>query len=517
MLVGAFLVGVLAFCLYWPSLHSGFVYDARAQIEGDTYIHESAHLWNILTLRVLAEDVADGGRPVHLLSLWIDAMLWGKSPWGYHLTSNLLHAGVAALLFLLLFKLGNLERGASGQLAGCAALMGALWFAVHPVHVEAVAEVSYREDLLATFFLLAGLYSATIFGSQCGFPRVVAAALCVMCSVAAAGSKETGFAGPWLLACYAVIYHRREKFLPWAALLAASFLVAGIFGAARFFLHPEVSEIFTAPPAYPGGSFAAALQIQPRIWTFLWGQLAWPRGLSADYMPSHIAGIPPLIGWIVMIAVVCAQVMISSKSRMACLGTAMFWLGLVPVSNFVPLFRPMADRFLYLPGAGAAFLLGAVIIMAGRRRIGLILLTAAWAVIVPLLAWQTCQRQRVFADELNLWEDTLEKSPDSLTALINRGYACYEAGNYAKALRDSEQALAITGGRQPEVWAARALIFEKTGESRLAEESLQNAIRLDARYKHPSDSFPRVMMDAHHAQAFEAIARRLRDAPAGGR
>ncbi len=513
VLAGAILAGLLAFALYVPSLSSQFVYDARAQIEGDTYIHTPGHVWNILTLRVFSEDVVDAGRPVHLLSLWGDAMVWGKSPRGYHLTSNLLHAVTVALLFLLLLKLCAVERGADSRLAWCAALMGSLWFAVHPMHVEAVAEVSYREDLLAAALLLAGLNAATMFSVLRGTPRMVAAVFCVAFLLGAAGSKETGFAGPFLLTCYAALYHRNDGFRPWMPLLVVVFLVVGGLGAARLFLRPDVSEIFIVQPSHPGGSLSAALQIQPRIWTFLWGQMAWPHNLSADYMPSHIAGIAPAAGWTVLAFVVTVQIALSLKSRLACLGTTLFWLGLAPVSNFIPLFRPMADRFLYLPATGIACLLAAVVLMAARRRIVLIALTALWTICVPLLAWQTCQRQRVFANELNLWEDTVGTSPDSITALINRGYALYEAGDYGRAIADSERAVAMTRGQEPEPWAALALIFEKTGDLHQAEQALQQAMRLDPRFRTPLESFPPVMMDDLHAQTFEHIARRLRGGP----
>lgn len=509
-LAGALLAGLLAFGLYLPSLKSEFVYDARAQIQEDSYIHVPAHGWNIVSLGVLSEDVLDRNRPVHLLSLWTDSMLWGKRPFGYHLTSNLLHASTVMLLFLLLSKLGRNERGATARLAWCAAFMGALWFAVHPVHVETVAEVSYREDLLATLLLLAGLYAATIFAVQQGAARVAAAALCVVCILGAAGSKETGFAGPFLLACYAGLYHRHDNFRPWAILLAVSFVTVGIFGAAQFLLRPEASEIFTDKPGYPGGSLAAALQIQPRLWTFLWGQLAWPGNLSANYLPSHIAGISPAAGWAVLTIVLGAQIALSLKSRMACLGTAVFWLGFAPVSNFVPLFRPLADRFLYLPGAGTAFLLAAIVLLAGRRQAVLVVLAAAWAVMISVLTWQTCRRQPVFSSDLSLWEDTVQKSPDSAEAFSNRGYAHYEVGAYSAAHQDLQQALILTQGRQPQVWGGLALVFERTGDPHRAEEALQNAIRIDPRYERPAEAFPRVLMDARHADAFEQIARRLR-------
>ncbi|MEI6339608.1 MAG: hypothetical protein WCQ57_13655, partial [Verrucomicrobiota bacterium] len=164
----ALLIGLLTFALYLPTLKSGFVYDAEAQVLVDGYIHERANFFEVISLRVLSRDVLDFNRPVQLLSLMVDSLCWGRNPFGYHLTSNLVHALNAALLFLLILRLA--EAGGIGRsgLFPWIAAAGALLFAWHPVNVEAVAEVSCREDLLATFFLLAGLLLADAFAQAGG-------------------------------------------------------------------------------------------------------------------------------------------------------------------------------------------------------------------------------------------------------------------------------------------------------------------------------------------------------------
>ena len=88
--------------LYLPTLRGGFVYDSIAQVLYSDYIHTPAHWADVLTLRVVGEDELDRNRPLLLASLMADAAVWGRNPFGYRLTSVLLHALNATLLFALL-------------------------------------------------------------------------------------------------------------------------------------------------------------------------------------------------------------------------------------------------------------------------------------------------------------------------------------------------------------------------------------------------------------------------------
>ena len=70
------------FLLYAPSLGSGFVYDAETQIQNDGYIHDAGNFYDVVTFRVLGQDVLDGTRPVHLFLLMTDALCWQLRPVG---------------------------------------------------------------------------------------------------------------------------------------------------------------------------------------------------------------------------------------------------------------------------------------------------------------------------------------------------------------------------------------------------------------------------------------------------
>lgn len=502
----ALLVGFLTFLVYAPTLWSDFVYDARAQILVGDYIHNPANLPEVLTFRVLGRDVLDFNRPVQLLSLMVDSLLWGRNPVGYHLTSNLLHAGNAAMVCLLLLRLCPAGEFRNREVVAAGA---ALVFALHPVNVEAVTEVSCREDLLVSFFLLLGLLAATGFATRRGGAAMVWGAGCVGTFLLAAASKETGIVAPFVLAAYWLIFQRNQPSLRWVVLIGAALVVVGGFFVARFTLQPTDSRIFLHQPTHIGGSLAGVLTIQPRLWVFLLGNVVWPGGLSADYVPQNVAGIVlwPALG--VLIIVVGFQIGLGWKSRVAALGGLIFWLGLAPVSNFLPMFRPLADRFLYLPMIGVAFTVAGILFFGTRRREFAVPVFAALTLTLIPLALLTVKRQAVFANSLNLWADTLKKSPFSDTAANNLGYAQLEAGNNPEALTHFQRAWEMTRGQKADAMAGAAIALERLGRPIAAEQALREAIQRDPRYGQPRRLVEALTTSEEHADVLETIGDRL--------
>jgi hypothetical protein len=91
-------VFALVVLLYIPTLRGGFVYDSIAQVLYSDDIHTTSNGIDVLSLRVVGQDELDRNRPLHLASLMLDAAVWKKDPFGYRLTSVLLHALNTALL-----------------------------------------------------------------------------------------------------------------------------------------------------------------------------------------------------------------------------------------------------------------------------------------------------------------------------------------------------------------------------------------------------------------------------------
>ncbi len=444
----ALLLAVVAFLAYWPSLKSGFVYDARVEIIQEGFITSISNLPAVLSLKVLSMNLMLGPRPGQLLYLMLNAAIWGKEPFGYHLSSNLLHAANVALLFVLLQRLiateiAGLTRSTflKVQLAIAAAT---LIFALHPISVESVAEVSYSSSLLVVFFTLLALLAATFFRPEKFRAAMLIGSVGAFCAFASVMCKESGIATPLLLIVYWFLFRRREAKLTWLLFLGAATVMSAIFLAARFLLAPS------APPdqasmGYLGGSisFSQVFSIQPRLWVFMMGKLMWPAQLSADYVPVDMIGPPTTFALAILVVVILMQAWLAYRSRLGALGIAVYWLGLAPVSNFIPLYHALADRFYYLPLAGLAMQLLALLLMTLKwNRIFWVVIALFLGALLPL-SLLTLTREDVFANDISLWTDTLQVSPRSSLAHYNLGIFFDQKERVDDAMDQFQKALEI--------------------------------------------------------------------------
>jgi hypothetical protein len=243
--------------LYLPTLRGGFVYDSIAQVLYSDYIHTPSNSVDVLTLRVVGQDELDRNRPMHLASLMLDAAIWKKEPFGYRLTSVLLHALNAALLFV--FVAVALRRTTTGGEDAAATLtvaspssatvvcffaaFGVLIFALHPLVVEAVAEPSNREDLLVLLPMLVGLLFIATERSRSLW---VTNTLLVLASFFAVLAKESGVAVPFIFAVACWLFGSFRRFLPG---LVGGAIAVGAFLAASYVWRPQQSGIFVNGPA----------------------------------------------------------------------------------------------------------------------------------------------------------------------------------------------------------------------------------------------------------------------------
>ncbi len=500
----ALALAALAWLLYSPALTADFVWDARAKVLLDDFIHDPANLPDVLTGRVLTRDVLDNNRPANLLSLMIDSALWGKRPAGYHATSVTLHAAVCAMLFLLLIRLLPAPGGAWPAFAA------ALVFAVHPLNCEPVSEVSYREDLLVAASILLALLAATAFLRNPGLWRnLLLGSLCSLALLFAVAAKENGIAGPVVLAAYWLLWRRREPALPWAALLAASSVLVLGFLAARFTLRPEHSIIFTEQPLRLGGSLANTLLIQVRIWAMEFSQIILPHDLCADYGLYSLRTFSVPLSAAAVALVIAAQLFLSVRQPHFALGSILFWAALLPVSNIVPIFRPMADRFLYVPLLGVAMLLAQALFLARKLppapHAALYSLVILWIAAAALL---TLRREPVWHDSLSLWQDTALRNPFSETAADNLGWALLAANRNQDAAASFVRAIQLTRDSVADPWAGLALAGDAAGHPAAAGSAYRRAVALDPRYAHPSDLVRALILEPDVAGKLELLAHR---------
>jgi len=148
------LVAVVAMAVFLPTLGHGFVFDDGAEVVSNGYIRSLTNVPQIWCSNTWAGAGLNNNtfRPLTITTYALNYTAGGLTPWGYHLVNILLHALISVLVFRLAVRWG---------MRPVAAAVGALLFAVHPIHVEAVVYVAGRKELLTTTFLLATLIAWT--------------------------------------------------------------------------------------------------------------------------------------------------------------------------------------------------------------------------------------------------------------------------------------------------------------------------------------------------------------------
>lgn len=361
--------------------------------------------------------------PVLLLSYAIDHSIWGVVPAGYHLTSTLIHVLNGVLAFSLARRLlGGIES------AGVAALL----FVVHPLQVEAVAWVSGRNFLLATFFFLLSIifhiHSLRGGASRLSMP------LSWLCYILSTLSKPIAVGAPLVFAAYDGWWAR----LGWRQIVKRSLPMWAVASLGIGLLVVGQAQAGGLTP-YRGDTWLETAQLMLLIFWDYFASLINPSNLSNLYIYDISIVRQDYHVWFGVGAVLASILMAwlqpvgKPHSRFSVLWIAALML---PFFNFLPLAIPRADRYVYLPLLGVGLLAG-----AGFSRLwnwpaardarplfsgGL----AALAVPLIMLSWQ---RTQVWANASALWVNHLQHYPTSTTGYVNLAGYYFSNGNYALA------------------------------------------------------------------------------------
>ncbi len=361
--------------------------------------------------------------PVQIISYMLDYELWGMNPAGFIATNLLLHSLNGVMLYGLTLKLCEERLIAWGA---------AFVFLFHPVQVESVAWISQRKTLLAMVFFLAALRLyleyrerrsvAAYWWSLAAFTLALLSKAVVVIFPLVALLVDLCFAGtsgrPRL----------RDK-LPY---LGASLVV----GCLALVSHAPVLNRPSGIRAYPGGTLlTTAYTMAPVLSSYL-RDCFLPLDLSPYYM-TPIKASPDgevLLSAVLVLLLCLLGLLLSRRSRTLFFWYALFFAGLLPVSQVVPLITLKNDRYLYFPMLGfapfVAMVLGALLRKRGGWRwvAGLSILVAL--VSLPLRAYR---QSLVWKDSLTLWSYALRKDPRNQVALQMLALYHTRHGNVAQA------------------------------------------------------------------------------------
>ncbi|MBI1951036.1 MAG: tetratricopeptide repeat protein [Acidobacteria bacterium] len=439
---------LLALLLYLPTLGHDFVFDDRGMIEANPLMHDIGALprllvnpyWNV------PQHSRTLYRPLTSVSLALDRAVSGMRPAWFHAVNALLHA--LATLLVTRLALGLLP----GRPAG-AVVTGAL-FAVHPVHVEAVAGIVGRAEILAAIGVLSAVLChrrALLAVPGRGGWWTAAAWASALGGVLA---KESAIVAPAivLLAERAMPEARRAPPLRRTRLYAGYAIVTAVYLGARAGVLGTIGIgqpiPFVDNPAAAAGPLAGRLTGLGTLARYV-RLLLWPRTLSADYSYDQIPVIrtifDPLavMGLLVLIAVVAVGVWLLRRVPV-CGFALLFMAASACLTTNVVLFigTLLAERLMYLPTLGLCLVAGWAVDRApGRQSRRLAAGVAAVAILI--LAARSWARIPEWRNDFALYSSAARVSPRCARIRYNLGNGHLKAGRYADAEENYRAALRI--------------------------------------------------------------------------
>ncbi len=478
-----------------------------AKVDDLVYVTKNPHVLSGLSLEnirwAFSSFEQSNWHPLTWISLMLDAALGGGEPWAFHATNVALHAANGMLLFHLLF-------GGTGAL-GRSALVAAL-FAVHPAHVESVAWITERKDVLSTLFWLLAIAAHLRYARR---PSPRAYALVAVFFVLGLLSKPMVVTLPLTLLLIDVWPLGRfdlrspgtlrgwspltEK-LPLLALSLASSLVT--LAAQRSVTAPFSTLPLTARLARAVASYATYV-----------AKTVWPSGLSIHYVfEAPLSPWRVLAGLIVVGGGTGLAVLALARRPYVATGWLWFLVTLLPVIGLVRVGeQDIADRYTYVPLIGLfviAAWLGAELIRARTTQLGLAFVT------IVALSGRAYDQTNSWRSAFDLFRHALAVNPQNSLARLGVAEELAAAGRDQEAIEQYRIALharpwAILGHRH------LAECLERTGSLEEAAAEFGKALELSADDTESALGLAVVSIEQGHADAALPVLERAAVAEPG--
>lgn len=433
------------------------------------YVYANPHVRAGLTVETFVWAFTTGEQgnwhPLTWLSHALDWELYKEWAGGHHVTSVLVHALTTALTFAWLFRATR---------AIWPSAIAAAAFGLHPLHMESVAWVAERKDVLCAFFFVLGLCCYTEYRCKPTVPRYAAVTACLVLALL---SKPMAVTFPFVLLLVDVWplaggnwRARVAEKVPWLAL-------ALLHSAVTYLVQDSGGNVVALQAMAPSTRLAnaAASYAAYAIKT------VFPVGIAAHY--PYPAGGPPPWQW----AGGAVFVVVGSAAALYCVRRApfvfvgWFWYAgmLVPVIGLVQVGRQAyADRYIYLPQIGLVVAVVWTVYRLtaghpGRRRAAGAIAAAA----VAAYAAVTWQGLPAWQNSIALFTRALDVTTDNATAHVQLGVAYANAGDYEKALEHCLEAQRISPNEHS-VLVNLGLVQTKLKRWNEAEQSWRAALRV---------------------------------------
>lgn len=420
-------------------------------------------LFNAFSWKVLFTTFFMGNyHPFALLSLCIDNWIGGENASIFLIHNLSLHIGSVFFLFFIgkeIFK-NNI-----------AALFLALLFAVHPAHVESVAWISERKDVLHTFWFLAALYTYLIYSKAYKLKFYFLSILFFIAALLSKGQAVT------LTGVIILIDWYNGRWLTKKALTEKIPFIILSIGFGLLAIHAQKTG---------GGAGQIDLYGWQSILTGFYGLMKYtllfilPTNLSCfhpyfftktDALPAIMYIAPLLVTGITILILVKFK-----KHKLVILGL-LFYIGtFLPLLQFLPIGKQIiAERYTYIPYIGLGIMLLGWLLSLQKEKQLKIQIGISLGIVIMLFL--THQRVSVWRNTEVLWTDVLEKYPNTSIAYINRGFWYNKVGKYKQGLADANAGIAIDPGDY-KLWDNRGVSHQRMKLYKEAVEDYTTSISI---------------------------------------
>ncbi len=469
-------VSAFVFLVYLAALRNEFVnWDDRQ------YLLDNPHIlsFDLTFLRwAFLDFYAFNWHPLTWVSHALDYAIWGWNPFGHHLTSNILHAVNSFLVVLLVVRLMEAANDDPRFTLIVAGTTGVL-FGLHPIHVESVAWVAERKDLLCALFYLSSIATYLKYASASLSPGVRGEKarwylLALGFFLLALMSKPMAVSLPVVLLLL--------DWYPLKRISQRSKLRIALVEKLPFIVFSLLSSIVTIMAQQSGGAvqsgdeyllsmrfFVAAKALLAYL-----GKLIVPLELVPFYpYPEDLSIFSTEYLFVIALPLLITATCLVTAKKQKVLSSVWgyYVVTLIPVLGVVQVGgQSMADRYMYLPSLGPFLIAGLGVAWVFRKahaveKLGLLVkVVAASAMILAVVALThlTLKQIHIWKNSIALWTYVIEKEPGKVRrAYMNRSAAFCEVGQYDKAIADYDMAVAIAP-RDPDVYYGRGLVYFET-------------------------------------------------------
>ena len=439
------LIGTIA---YTNSLFNSIAYDDVSVLRDNTFITSFKNIADFFNYSYFDAAGEKTYRPVITLTYMADYLLWQKIPFGYHLTSLIMHLLTVIVMYLLGLRLISNRT---------TVLIGAILFAVHPALTESVCSISFREDVLCALFVWTAVYGYIRFRQE---NKSQWLGLVFPVYFLALFTKEMAVAFVPIVFFYELIYRDKIKSkFTFSTGIAGISVITGLFMLVRFVLMNNPDDSFTAAP-FNIFTLIKSLLTYLKLFYF-------PITLRALYYEQHLLNYAHEVVLACIAVIILTVSLIKNKSNRK---TVLFlsivsFISFIPVLNIYPIRHLVAERYMYLPAVSFIFVIAITIFDKNYDKK---LLFSGFIVCIICLTSLTFTRATIWRDNFTLWFNTAHKNPWSAEAHYSLGHAYQIKKQVEQAITEYKTALRI----QPDYFDAHVNLGRAYVEKKMYSDAI---------------------------------------------